>query len=611
MRLGGAMGTFIEDYALLSDQRTAALVSRRGSVDWLCFPRFDSGSVFASLLGGQENGRWLLAPLQGEVVSRNYLDASFVLRTLWASDTGQILVTDFMPTDNGHSGIMRRVEGLSGTMRMEHELVIRYNYGAVLPWVRRSFDPVKGTESLVAVAGPKAAVLHAARLPKAKHHTHRDEFDVRAGDVFDFEFACYPGHAATPEPSDVGLAMTQTAKHWHDWAAKIPRHEAHDALVRRSLLVLKALTHRETGGIVAAPTTSLPEFFGGERNWDYRFCWLRDAALTLQVMMTHGYEQEALHWRDWLLRAIAGDHNDLQIMHGVGGERELPERVLQHLPGYGGAKPVRVGNAAVNQYQGDVVGEVMVALDELRTMGGREDHFSWPLQKALIDYVIANLKRKDHGVWEMRGTPEYFTHSRAMMWAALDAGVRAVTHHGLTGDVQEWESARDKLRAEIMEKGFNADLDSFTQTYATTEVDASLLVLAQVGFVDYEDPRMLGTVARLEKDLLDEHGFIRRYRTEAGGDGLPPGEYTFLVCTCWLVEQYAHSGRLDDARALFEKLAGTVNDLGLVAEEFDPASGHMAGNFPQALSHLGLIRAADAIAEAEGTRPFRPRRGPK
>ena len=382
-------------------------------------------------------------------------------------------------------------------------------------------------------------------------------------------------------------------------------------LVRRSLLVLKALTHRETGGIVAAPTTSLPEFFGGERNWDYRFCWLRDAALTLQVMMTHGYEQAALKWRDWLLRAIAGDHKKLQIMYGIGGERELPEQILQHLAGYGGAKPVRTGNAAVNQYQGDVVGEVLVALDELRTMGCREDHFSWPLQKALINYVITNLKRKDHGMWEMRGHPEFFTHSRVMMWAALDAGVRAVRHYGQSGEVEAWEAARDDLRTEILAKGFNADLDSFTQTYATTEVDASLLVLAQVGFVDYEDPRMLGTVAQLERDLLDPEGFIRRYRTEAGGDGLPPGEYTFVVCSCWLVEQYAHSGRLADARALFAKLAEITNDLGLVSEEFDPATGRMAGNFPQALSHLGLIRAADALAEAEGTRPFRPRRGPK
>lgn len=610
MRLAGHMGTFIEDYALLSNQRTAALVSKHGSVDWFCVPRFDSGSVFTAMLGGPENGRWLLAPVRGEVVSRNYLDSSFVLRTLWASDTGQVLVTDFMPMGDPDSSIMRRVEGLSGTMTFEHELVMRYGYGKVPPWVRRNFDPVQGTESLVAVAGPNAAVLHAARLPKASHHTHRDTFEVRAGDVYDFEFNCYPGEAAIPAASDVGLAMTQTARIWQDWAAKIPQHESHDALVRRSLLVLKALTHRETGGIVAAPTTSLPEFFGGERNWDYRFCWLRDAAMTLQVMMTHGYEEAALRWRDWLLRAIAGDHENLQIMYGVGGERELPEKILQHLGGYGGAKPVRIGNAAVHQYQGDVVGEVMVALDDLRTMGAREDHFSWPLQKALLKYVLNNLKRKDHGLWEMRGTPQYFTHSRVMMWAALDAGVRAVTHHGQAGDTQRWERARDELREEILTKGFNQDLDSFTQTYATTEVDASLLVLAQVGFVDYADPRMLGTVAQLEKDLIDEHGYIRRYRTEASGDGLPPGEFPFLVCTCWLVEQYAHSGRLEDAKRLFAKLAGIVNDVGLIAEEFDPVSGHMAGNFPQALSHLGLIRAADAIAEAEGTRPYRARSGP-
>lgn len=611
MLLGGAMGTLIEDYALLSDRRTAALVSRRGSVDWLCFPRFDSGSVFAALLGTRDNGRWLLAPIEGEVLSRNYLDASFVLRTLWHSDKGQVLVTDFMPLGDGGSSIMRRVEGLAGSMRFEHELVIRYDYGQVLPWVRRNFDPVRGTESLVAVAGPHAAVLHATRLPKAKHHTHRDEFEVRAGEVYDFEFACHPGHAGIPEANDLGMAMTQTARDWREWAAKIPPHGPHEALVRRSLLVLKALTHRDTGGIVAAPTTSLPEFFGGERNWDYRFCWLRDAALTLQVMMTHGYEQEALQWRNWLLRAIAGDHHTVQVMYGVGGERELPERILQLLPGYGGAKPVRIGNGAVHQYQGDVVGEVMVALDELRTMGGHEDHFSWPLQKAMISEVIANLGRKDHGLWEMRGEPRYFTHSRVMMWAALEAGVRAVRHHGHTGDVKKWEAARDTLRAEILEQGYNAELDSFTQTYDNTEVDASLLVLAQVGFVDYADPRMLGTVARLEKELLGPHGFVRRYRTEAGTDGLPPGEYTFVVCTCWLIEQYAHSGRLDDARRLLAQLAGIVNDVGLVAEEFDPDSGHMAGNFPQALSHLGLIRAADAIEEAAGRRPARPRRGPK
>ncbi|MFF5794199.1 glycoside hydrolase family 15 protein [Paeniglutamicibacter sp. NPDC012692] len=606
--LCGAMSTPIEDYALLSDQRTAALVSRNGSVDWLCFPRFDSGSVFAALVGTKDHGRWLLAPRDGHVIGRNYLNSSFVLRTLWGNDTGQVLVTDFMPVGNGRSSVIRRVEGLSGSMLMEHELIMRYDYGKVLPWVRRSFDTVQGTESLIAVAGPHAAVLHATRLPKAHLHAHRDEFVVNAGDIFDFEFAFHPSHEASPGPSDVGLSMTRTAKHWHDWASDIPPHGDYEPVVRRSLLVLKALTHEATGGIVAAPTTSLPEFLGGERNWDYRFCWLRDAALTLQAMMTHGYGTEALRWRDWLLRAIAGDHHQLQIMYGIDGKRELTERVLHHLPGYAGSVPVRIGNGAVSQYQGDVIGEVMVALEELRMLGGHEDHFSWPLQRALIDYVLDNLSRKDRGLWEMRGDPQHFTHSRVMMWAALDSGVRAVKLHGLAGEVEAWADARDKLREEILARGFNTELDCFTQTYDGTEVDASLLVLAQVGFVDHQDPRMLGTVKRIEAELVDDHGFIRRYRTEVGTDGLPPGEYAFLVCSCWLVEQYAHSGRLADARGLMDRVAGVVNDLGLVSEEYDPASGHMAGNFPQALSHLGLIRAADAIEEAAGNRPAHPRR---
>ena len=602
------MSTPIEDYALLSDQRTAALVSRNGSVDWLCFPRYDSGSVFAALLGTREHGRWLLAPRDGRVIGRNYLDSSFVLRTLWGSGTGQVLVTDFMPLGNGHSSVVRRVEGLSGSMVMEHELLMRYDYGKVLPWVRRSFDTVQGTESLLAVAGPHAAVLHATRLPQAHHHTHRDEFVVNAGDVFDFELACHRGHEEAPGPSDVGMSMTRTAKQWRDWASDITPHGDYEALVRRSLLVLKALTHGATGGIVAAPTTSLPESLGGERNWDYRFCWLRDAALTLQVMMTHGYSTEALQWRDWLLRAIAGDHRGLQVMYGIDGTRELPERILHHLPGYAGSVPVRIGNGAVHQYQGDVTGEVLVALEELRTLGGHEDHFSWPLQRALLDQVLDNLPRKDRGLWEMRGEPQHFTHSRAMMWAALDSGVRAVKLHGLPGEAEAWAGARDKLREEILARGYNADLGCFTQAYDGTEVDASLLVLAQVGFVEHNDPRMLGTVKRIEADLLDGHGFVRRYRTEAGTDGLPPGEAAFLVCSCWLVEQYAHSGRTADARRLMDRIAGAANDLGLVAEEYDAASGHQAGNFPQALSHLGLIRAADAIEEAEGNRPAHPRR---
>lgn len=605
--LGWAMSTPIEDYALISDQRTAALVSIGGSVDWLCLPRFDSSSVFAALLGDKHHGRWLLAPRGGRVISRTYLNSSFVLRTLWGSDTGQVLVSDFMPMGGGHPSIIRRVEGLSGSMTMEHELIMRYDYGEAVPWVRRNFDTKTGNESLVAMVGPHGAVLHASRLPAAHGHSHRDEFKVKAGDVHDFEFTGFPSHEPIPSPIDVGMSMTETARYWHAWADSISPHGGYEPMVRRSLLVLKALTHRQTGGIIAAPTTSLPELMGGERNWDYRYCWLRDAALTIQVMITHGHEDEALKWRDWLLRAIAGDHKHLQIMYGVDGGRELPERVLQHLPGYAGSKPVRIGNAAVHQYQGDTIGEVMVALHDLRRVGAPEDHFSWPLQKALLQNVLHDLPLKDHGLWEMRGDPQFFTHSRVMMWAALDSGVQGIELHGLAGDLETWRTARDDLRQEILERGFNLELDSFTQTYAGTEVDASLLVLSQVGFVEPTDPRMLGTVKRIESELVDAHGWVNRYKTEAGADGLPPGENPFLVCTCWLIEQYARSGRLGDAKKLMDKLVGIVNDVGLLAEEYDPDAGHMTGNFPQALSHLGMIRAADAIEEAAGNRAAHPR----
>ncbi|HEX2247133.1 MAG TPA: glycoside hydrolase family 15 protein, partial [Arthrobacter sp.] len=340
---------------------------------------------------------------------------------------------------------------------------------------------------------------------------------------------------------------------------------------------------------------SLPEYFGGERNWDYRYVWLRDAALTLESMMTHGYEKEALEWRNWLLRAVAGDPEDLQIIYGLAGERHLAERELDQFPGYANSRPVRIGNGAVGQYQADVIGEVMVVLEKLRNMGGQEDHFSWPLQKALLHYIEKHFDNKDHGIWEMRGEQKYFTHSRVMMWAAFDRGVRAVRDHGLDGEAEHWGELRDELREEIMEHGFNMEINSFVQTYGSTEVDASLLVIPQVGFVKYDDDLMLGTVARLEQELVDEAGLIKRYRTETGMDGLEPGEHPFMACSFWLVEQYARSGRIEDARELMDQLVGYANELGLMAEEYDPVNNRMAGNYPQAFSHLALIRAADAI----------------
>jgi GH15 family glucan-1,4-alpha-glucosidase len=398
-----------------------------------------------------------------------------------------------------------------------------------------------------------------------------------------------------PPATDVDAALEEATDYWSRWGSHCRQDGVYGGAVKRSLLVLRALTHFETGGIVAAPTTSLPEDFGGPRNWDYRYCWLRDAALTLESMLTHGYETEALQWRNWLLRALAGDPEQMQIMYGVGGERELPERELAHLPGYEDSKPVRIGNAAVSQFQADVVGEVMVALERLRMAGGKEDHFSWALQKALLGFVEKHIDDKDFGLWEMRGTAQYFTHSRVMMWAAFNCGIRAIQIHGLPGDATKWEKLRDRLREEIMREGFNRSINSFTQTYGGTQTDAALLVMPQVGFLPYNDKHMLGTVARLEEELLTDDGLLLRYRTETGVDGLAPGEHPFLACSFWLVEQYARTGRQDDAKVLMDRLVGFANELGLLSEEYATDEDRMAGNFPQAFSHLTLVRAADAM----------------
>ncbi len=587
----------IEDYALISDLHTGALLSRDGSMDWLCFPRYDSDSAFAALLGTEDHGRWLLAPASSEsgaaVVGRKYVDSTFVLQTHWRTDAGEVLVTEYMPVGDRRASVVRRVEGISGRVTMSHELEIRFGYGSILPWVSKAHDD--DGELLLAIAGPDALVLRAPELPKASGHSHIGEFTVEEQQTYDMELVWYPSHREPPEQVDVDQTLKDTIGYWQDWGSNCIDRGRHDAIVQRSLLVLRALTHEDTGGIVAAATTSLPETFGGVRNWDYRYCWLRDAALTLKAMMTHGLQDEALQWRNWLLRAVAGDTGDLQIMYGVAGERRLPERELDHLPGYADSTPVRIGNGAVAQYQADVVGEVMVSLEKLRELGVKEDHFSWPLQRALLTYVEENYDKKDHGIWEMRGEKQYFTHSRVMMWAALNSGVRAVRDHGLEGPVEKWEELQDKLHTEIMEHGYNQEIGSFTQTYGSTHVDASLLQLPQVGFIDYDDERMLSTVRRLEKDLVLDSGLILRYRTESGMDGLAGEEHPFLACSFWLVEQYARSNRFDEANALMDKLVGFCNELGLMSEEYDTDKMRMAGNFPQAFSHLALVRAADAV----------------
>ncbi|MER1996354.1 MAG: glycoside hydrolase family 15 protein [Arthrobacter sp.] len=605
MWLSGAMATPIEDYALISDLHTGALVSRSGSIDWLCLPRFDSPSVFGALLGTKDHGRWLLAPDApgARVLRRDYLESTFILQTRWRTDSGEVLVTDFMPVKDRRASVIRRVEGLSGTVLMRQELEVRFNYGTTVPWMRR--EPYGDGERLLCIAGPSAMVLSGGNIPHGSDHRHTGEFVVTAGQTVDLELLWYPSHRETPDEADVDAALARTTRYWQDWTGLCVDRERYRLPVRRSLLVLRALTHEDTGGIVAAPTMSLPEEFGGSRNWDYRYCWLRDAALTLEAMMTHGYDDEAEHWRNWLLRAVAGDPDDLQIMYAVDGGRELPERILPQFPGYAGSIPVRLGNGAVEQYQADVVGTVMVALARMRDRGVAEDSFSWPLQRALLGFLERHIEEPDHGIWEVRGEPRFFTYSRVMMWAAFDRAARAARANGMEGPVELWEALRDGLRTEILDRGFDAGRNAFVQSYGSSEADASLLQLTHVGFLDYGDPRMLGTVAFLEQELLNAEGLLLRYRSGTGVDGLEPGENPFLACSFWLVEQYAHTGRLPEAVRLMDQLVGYANEVGLLSEEYDTVNQRMAGNFPQAFSHLALVRAADAIHAAEAQQRYR------
>lgn len=587
----------IEDYALISDSHTAGLIGRNGSIDWLCLPRYDSASMFGALLGSKEHGRWLLAPTDESAhCERRYLEHTFVLVTVWDTAEGSVEVTEFMPYGNRRGDVVRRVRGLSGSVRMHQDLRIRFGYATAMPWVRKLPDE-NGERVLVAVAGPDAIVLRGPNLTPAGH-SHQSDFTVSAGETVDLVLTWYPSHRPFPPAEDVSTALQRTVDWWQSWAKTISHEGPHHAAVIRSLLVLRALTHEDTGGIVAAATTSLPEAFGGVRNWDYRYVWLRDASLTLSVLLDHGFNEEADKWRTWLLRAIAGDPADVQIMYGLAGERDLPERELTSLPGYDGAAPVRIGNGAVSQYQADVIGEVMVALHAARQAGVTESEYSWPLQRALLSFVEKNWRRPDTGIWEIRGPERYFTHSRAMIWAALDRGIRAVEEFGLPGSTELWRRLREEVRAEIEEKGYDAERGCYVQHYGGREVDASLLQLAQIGYVAADDPRMLGTVRALEADLLRD-GLLMRYRTEAGVDGLPAGEYPFLACSFWLAEQYARSGRATEGAALLDRLVGFSNDLGLLSEEYDVAGSRQVGNTPQALSHLALVRAADAVAAAQ------------
>ncbi len=587
---------------MVGDRHTAALISSHGSVDWLCFPRFDSDACFAALLGNPTHGRWMLSPRDEARTTRCYLEGTVVLETTHETDSGTVRVTDVMHPADGRADLVRRIEGLEGTVTMKHEWIVRFDYGRTVPWLRHEPDPSGhgGDEALVAVAGPDMLILRGPRLPDPEDERHIDEFDIAKGQVIHFSMVWSPSYLELPEPIDVDARLEETIEESRAWIGDGCGLHTYAEAVNHSLLVLRSMTHAQTGGIVAAPTTSLPEEIGGGRNWDYRYTWLRDAAQTVQALLSSGLRDRSVLWRDWLLRAVAGDPDDMQIMYTVDGSRSIPELELDHLPGYADSSPVRIGNEAVNQRQTDVLGEIMIALEMLRDEGVEETEDSWRLQRSLINDLADDWYELDHGLWEMRGSKQAFTHSRVMVWVAMDRGLQAISEHGLEGPTKKWEKVRDDVREEVLSKGFNSEINSFTQHYETTEVDASLLVLPITGFIEPDDPKFVGTVDRIESELMRK-GLVLRYRTSSGADGLSGDESPFLICNFWLVRAYTAMGRLDDAKELFERLLSLRNDVGLLAEEYDVDDERQLGNFPQAFSHLGLVQAAIELEQALGS----------
>ncbi|HEX7686085.1 MAG TPA: glycoside hydrolase family 15 protein, partial [Burkholderiaceae bacterium] len=597
----------IEDYALIGNQETVALVARDGSIDWLGMPRFDSPACLCALLGSADNGRWLLRPVADDArVTRRYRDGSMVLETLFETADGAAVVIDFMARRDGVSDLVRVVRGVRGRVAMRTELVVRFDYGLLVPWVSRADDG-----RLHFVAGPDRLTLATPIDLRGEDFRTVGEFTLSEGEQLDFALTWSPSWRADAPKPDIPAALDQVDGQWRGWCASLARGarpgspcEAMSAevweAVRRSLLTLKALAHWETGGIVAAATTSLPEKIGGPRNWDYRFCWLRDATLTLYALLGVGFVEEADAWRAWLVRAVGGSPDELQIMYGVAGERRLEELELAHLPGYEGSAPVRIGNAAAGQVQLDVYGEVVDALYVARRAGLAPDEASWALECALVCHLETIWDQPDDGIWEMRGGRRHFTHSKVMAWVAFDRAVRSATEFGLDAPVERWSRVRDEIHEQVCTYGFDAERGSFVQSYGSRALDASLLMVALVGFLPADDPRVVGTVAAIERELVHD-GLVRRYDSGDGHDGLPPGEGAFLACSFWLVDNYVLQGRLDEAQALFDRLLAWRNDVGLLAEEVDPVGRRQLGNFPQAFSHLALINSATSLASRSGT----------
>jgi GH15 family glucan-1,4-alpha-glucosidase len=586
---------WLEHYGLIGDTQTAALVGYDGSIDWLCFPRFDSAACFAAMLGTPENGRWVIRP-SGQVSrrTRRYRNQTLILETEFETPDGEVRVIDFMPPRETKPDVVRIVEGIRGDVPMHMELVIRFDYGSQIPWVFRDDN------SLRAVAGPDALVLRTPIETKGKKLRTLADFTVHEGQRVPFVLTWFPSHEPSPRPVNPEHALRDTVKYWKDWTGGLSRvHGPWEEQVRRSLITLKALTYMPTGGIVAAATTSLPERLGGVRNWDYRYCWVRDASMTLDALVESGAVEEADAWRAWLLRAAAGSPHQLQIMYGPAGERRLTEYELEWLAGYESSRPVRVGNAAADQFQLDVYGELMDAMQRARHHGLSEHEETWALQRALMDFVEEHWADPDNGIWEVRGPRRHFVHSKVMAWVAIDRAVTAVEKYGLPGPQDRWKELRQRIHDEVCKRGFHATKGAFTQYYGSDELDASVLMIPLVGFLPPTDERVVSTVEAIERELLVE-GFVKRYRSEEDGngavDGLPGSEGAFLPCTLWLVDNLALIGRVDDARAILERMLGLCNDLGLYAEEYDPSAGRMVGNYPQAFTHVGLVNSARNLA---------------
>jgi GH15 family glucan-1,4-alpha-glucosidase len=591
----------IEDYALIGDCETAALVGRDGSMDWLCLPRFDSGACFAALLGTPEHGRWLLAPA-GDVraTRRRYRDDTLILETTFETADGAVTLIDCMAVREKEPVVIRVVRGDRGQVPMRLHLVVRYDYGSIVPWVTRLDH-----SGVRAVAGPNTVVLRTGVELHGENLSTVAEFTVSKGQEVPFVLQWHPSHEPPPPPLDAADVVEKVDESWHKWSKDCACPGPYGAATLRSLLTLKALTYAPTGGVVAAPTTSLPEQLGGVRNWDYRYCWIRDATFTLYSMMAAGYKEEAQAWRDWLLRAVAGSPSDLQIMYGLAGERRLSEWEVDWLPGYEGAKPVRMGNAASGQFQLDVYGELIDALYQARRVGLKEDEPAWDVEKAVLTFLESAWQKPDDGIWEVRGPRRDFTHSKVMAWVAFDRAVKVVEKFKMEGPVERWRQVRDTIHREVCAKGFNRDVNAFVQYYGGKNLDAALLMVPLVGFLPPDDPRVTGTVEAIQRHLMQD-GFVLRYSPDPKVDGLPAGEGAFLPCTFWLADALYMQGRKEEAETIFRRLLGLCNDVGLISEEYDRKAKRLVGNFPQAFTHVALINTAMNLSPKEGPAEHRP-----